>query len=87
MKIFDWLPLLRRHSGAGCACTAPASHDPAATDIRGRARPRMRLAMAREAWVIALAQRLCVDMPLLIDSLPNELIRVSLMGRDEVRHD
>jgi hypothetical protein len=80
MKIFDWLPLLRRHSGAGCACTA-------VTDMKGRAQPRTRLAMAREACVIALAQRLCVDMPLLIDSLPSEPVRAPLIGPDEVRHD
>jgi hypothetical protein len=48
---------------------------------------RARLAMARDAWVIALAQRLCVDLPLLIDSLPSEPARAPLDGRDEVRHD
>jgi hypothetical protein len=43
--------------------------------------------MARDAWVIALAQRLCVDMPLLIDSLPSVPARAPLNQRDEVRHD
>ncbi len=80
MKIFDWLALLRRHSGAGCACTA-------VTDMTRHDQPRTRLAMARDAWVIALAQRLCVDMPLLIDSLPSVPARAPLNGRDEVRHD
>jgi hypothetical protein len=52
-----------------------------------RVQPRLLLAMAREAWVIAMVYRLCVDMPLLIDSLASELNRGSLIGRDEVRHD
>jgi hypothetical protein len=47
----------------------------------------MRRATAREAWVIAMARRLCVDMPLLIGSLRIELIRAPLIGRDEERHD
>ena len=74
MKIFDWLALLRRHSGAGCACTA-------VRDMTRHDQPRTRLAMARDAWVIALAQRLCVDMPLLIDSLPSVPARAPLNGR------
>ena len=80
MKIFDWLALLRRRPSAGCACTAVA-------DMTRHAQPRTRLAMARDAWVIALAQRLCVDLPLLIDSLPSEPARAPLDGQDEVRHD
>jgi hypothetical protein len=48
---------------------------------------RERLVKVREVCVVAMTQRLCVDMPVLIDSVPNELIRESLIGRDKEHRD
>jgi hypothetical protein len=76
MNLFDWLALPRRRSGIGCARTAHALHD---SVVKGM--------MSREAWVTAMTYRLCMDMPLLIDSLPRELIRATFTGRDEGCHD
>jgi hypothetical protein len=61
-------------------------HDVAAS-VTDRAQWRLRFAMVREAWIVAMAQRFCVDMPLLLDSLPNEVIHASLTARNEARHD
>jgi len=43
--------------------------------------------MVLQAWIVAMAQRACVDMPLLIDSVPNEVLRAALTGRSEARDD
>lgn len=43
----------------------------------------MRFAMACKFCFVAMTQHPCFAMHMLIDSVPNEVIRASLMGLDE----
>lgn len=76
---------LRRHN---CRFQhAAPKRVPTVASVAALAPWRLFLAMVREAWIVAMAQRFCVDMPLLIDSLPNEVLRAALTGRSEARDD
>jgi len=48
---------------------------------------RPRIGFTREACLAAITQRLCVELPMLIGIVPDELIRASRCPRDEARHD
>ncbi len=61
--------------------------EPEATSVAARVPWRDCVEMVLQAWIVAMAQRACVDMPLLIDSVPNEVLRAALTGRSEARDD
>lgn len=83
MTMIDRLSRLRRQPCTGCQTNSPAPQGPAVVAVTRR----QRLAAMGEAWIIAIARRSCVDMPFLIDSLPNEVLHALFIRPDEARHD
>ena len=77
MKMTDRWSLIRRRSRDSRPGASQATHEAVASVI-DRAQRRLKLAMAN---------LFRVDMPFLIDSMPNEVIYISLTARNETRHD